>query len=108
MMDYTKKHNDYEKLKSELEKVLEDYETQHGQTDFVTQEGLATQGDEDAQFLLGVMYVLGVWGITQNFIFAHVWFNRSSARGRKDGGYFRDEVFKQISVTQQKEAQNMA
>ena len=107
-MDYTKKQDDYAKLKKALKDVLKDYENINGLVDFNVQRSLAEQGDKEAQFILGVLFILGVRDITPHFIFAYMWFSLASSNGNKDGGKFRDEVFKQLSVTYLKDAQDRA
>ncbi len=107
-MDYTKKQVDYAYLKPLLEKALDNHETINGTANFNKQKQDAEKGDASAQVILGILFALGVRGVTQHFIFAHMWFNLSSSNGNKDGGNFRDEVAKQLSVTYMNEAQDRA
>jgi len=68
---------------------------------------LAEQGEVDAQVLLGVMYKNGI-GVTQDYVFAHMWHNLAAANGLKNGSKSRDIVAKLMTPAQISKAQDMA
>jgi TPR repeat protein len=71
---------------------------------------LADQGNTIAKYDLGVMYKFG-WGVPQDYVIAHMWFNLAAA----DGGNFgamstqnRDELSSKMTSSQIAEAQKLA
>ncbi len=68
---------------------------------------LADQGNAFAQFNLGVMYGNG-WGVTQDYVQAHMWYNLAAARGQKDAGKWRDNLAEKMTPAQIAEAQKLA
>lgn len=65
-----------------------------------------------AQFLLGEMYEHG-WGVSQDLLLAHMWYNLSSMRTdfemeRKQAAAARDKVARRLSPEQLVRAQKMA
>ena len=68
---------------------------------------LAEQGYALAQHNLGVMYGKG-WGVTQNHVLAHMWWNLAAAQGRKGAARNRDKVAAMMTPAQIAEAQRLA
>ena len=68
---------------------------------------LAEQGIAQAQYTLGVMYVIGK-GVPQDYVLAHMWFNLSSSNGVKNGTEGRNMAEKKMSPSQIEKAQEMA
>ncbi len=68
---------------------------------------LAAQGDADAQFNLGVMYHNG-YGVPQDDVQAHMWFNLAEEHGHANAAKNRDIVAKRMTPAQIAEAQKLA
>jgi len=64
----------------------------------------ADQGHPLAQTKLGIMYEDGE-GVPQDRVQAHMWFSLAAAQGSELAGAFRDEVTKQMTLTEIAEAQ---
>ena len=67
----------------------------------------AEQGDADAQYHLSAMYANG-WGISTDFILAHVWGNLANLNGNSNGAEIRDSVAIVMTTNQIQRAQNLA
>ena len=67
----------------------------------------AEQGVAHAQFNLGVMYNQGE-GVMQDDVYAHMWGNIAASNGNEDGGWLRDMVAEQMTLSQIQEAQTHA
>jgi TPR repeat protein len=67
----------------------------------------AEQGVAHAQFNLGVMYNQGE-GVIQDDVYAHMWGNIAASNGNEDGGWLRDMVAEQMTLSQIQEAQTLA
>jgi TPR repeat protein len=67
----------------------------------------AEQGTAYAQNSLGNMYYKG-WGVSQNYVTAHMWFNLAAASGDKVAGTNRDKVAARMTPAQIAEAQKLA
>ena len=50
---------------------------------------LAEKGDVKAQYWLGAMYTVG-FGVPQDDVFAHMWFNLAAGRGSKAAALMRE------------------
>jgi len=59
----------------------------------------AAQGNAEAQYHLGVMYVKGQ-GVLQDYVMAHMYFNIESVNGDKDSVRSRDEVARKMTSSQ--------
>jgi TPR repeat protein len=68
---------------------------------------LAEQGNAEAQFNLGVMYVRGQ-GVSQDYVLGHMWFNLATSRGNKDAAQARDIAALHMTPAQIAEAQRLA
>ena len=68
---------------------------------------LAEQDDAYAQGNLGVMYDKG-WGVPQDYVQAHMWFNLAAAKGDADAIKSRDNVAAKMTPAQISEAQKLA
>jgi len=68
---------------------------------------LAEQGDDAAQYNLGVMYGKGM-GVIQDNIYAHMWFNISASNGNKNAFTNRDIMVKRMTPTDISTAQKLA
>src|SRR5260370_24370165 len=64
----------------------------------------ADQGNADGQNNLGLMYVNG-WGVPQDYVAAHMWFNLAAAGGLKDAATNRDRVAAKMTPQQIAEAE---
>jgi hypothetical protein len=82
----------------------------HGRGDYATALKellpLAEQGDASAQAVLGGMYEEGQ-GVPQDYVHAHMWYNRASAAGVKEAAQARDILAKQMTPAQIAEAQRL-
>jgi len=67
----------------------------------------AEQGNTDGQNMLGFSYKLGA-GVPRDYVMAHMWFNLSSAQGRKSAAKSRDALTKLMTPDQIAEAQRLA
>ena len=67
----------------------------------------AEQGDADAQFNLGSMYVQG-GGVPVNNIKAYIWFSLAKAQGHKGAASNLDIVKEQMTLAQIAKAQALA
>ena len=67
----------------------------------------AEQGNAKAQRNLGLMYAKGK-GVTQNNVYAHMWFNIVAANGDKDAQKNRDIVAKRMTPADISKAQELA
>jgi TPR repeat protein len=68
---------------------------------------LAEQGVEGAQYGLGLMYDKGR-GVSQDFVYAHMWFDLSAAQGNGSALTSRDTAARRMSPAQVAEAQKLA
>ena len=67
----------------------------------------ADQGDDAAQFNLGVMYEKGQ-GLPQDYVLAHMWFSLAASGSNEDAVKQRDTIAKKMMPAQIAEAQKMA
>ena len=67
----------------------------------------AEQGYAIAQHNLGVIYANG-WGVLQDAVLAHMWYNIGGANGNELGTKNRGEIEKLMSREQTAEAQALA
>ena len=67
----------------------------------------AAQGMDAAQYNLGLMYGRG-WGVAQDYVRAHMWFNLAAVSGDADSVKARDITERQMTREQIAEAQKMA
>jgi TPR repeat protein len=71
---------------------------------------LANEGSGIAQSNLGTMYKFG-WGVPQDCVQAHMWFNLSAAQGGLFGDFSaaeRDDLASKMTAAQVAEAQRLA
>ena len=66
----------------------------------------AEQGDAKAQNILGLMYDMGE-GVPQDYILAHKWLNVAAAQGQKNAPKWRDDIAKNMILSQIQEAQRL-
>ena len=67
----------------------------------------ADQGDANAQYNLGLMVDSG-WGVTQDYVQAHMWYNLAAAQGEKLARKWRDILAEKMTPEQIAEAQRLA
>ena len=82
--------------------VLQDYKTAMKWFTLAAEQGVA-----NAQSNLGVMYNQGE-GVIQDDVYAHMWGNIAASNGNEDGGWLRDMVAEQMTLSQIQEAQTLA
>ena len=68
---------------------------------------LAEQGDEAAQYNLGVMYAKGQ-GVPQDNVYAHMWFNLAAVDGYEDASKNRDIIAERMTTEALSKAQSLA
>lgn len=68
---------------------------------------LAEQGDAGAQFSIGLLYDSG-WGVLQDLVYAHMWWNIAASEGNEDGSWNRNSLAKRMTTEQIAEAQKLA
>ena len=68
---------------------------------------LAERGNASAQNLLGFMYAKG-HGVTQNNVFAYMWFSLSASRGQRSALKARARLARSMTPAQIAEAQKLA
>ena len=68
---------------------------------------LAAQGNQNAQYDLGVMYANG-WGVPQDYIQVHMWLNLAATSGDADAIAARDSIANLMSSAEIAEAQKFA
>ena len=68
----------------------------------------AEQGDNKAQYDLGMMYGNGGGGLTQDYVRAHMWLNIAVSNGNKGAWFNLAVVAEMMSQTQVGKAQEMA
>ena len=68
---------------------------------------LATQGNANAQYNLGLMYDEGKT-VTQDYARAYMWFSLAASKGHKGAEEIREKVAKKMTPAQIDEAQKMA
>jgi uncharacterized protein len=68
---------------------------------------LAEQGNAAAQYNLGLMYQNG-YGVVQNNILSHMWYNIASANGYKKSSEWRDNIATKMTSADISKAQAMA
>jgi TPR repeat protein len=85
--------------------------TAHESGDFATALSewtpLAKQGDAVAQSNLGYMYNNG-YGVLQDYVRAHMWFNISASSGNKNASKNRDTVAERMNSSQVGTAQTLS
>jgi TPR repeat protein len=93
---------------------LRDASVAYGNGDYATAlrllRPLANEGSGIAQSNLGIMYKFG-WGVPQDYVLAHMWFNLSSAQGGlfgKASAEDRDYLASKMTPAQIAEAQRLA
>jgi TPR repeat protein len=67
----------------------------------------AEQGNAKAQYNLGYMYAIGQ-GVTQEYVFAHMWFNIAASAGDAGAVEIRNELAKRMSAADISKAQQLA
>ena len=67
----------------------------------------ALQGDADAQFNLGLMYINGE-GVPQDYVTAYAWHNIAAANGNTDAATRKNNVAKQLTPAQITQAQALS
>jgi TPR repeat protein len=67
----------------------------------------AEKGDADAQYAIGIIYMEG-WGVSQDYIQAHMWLNLAAKSGFYVYAKKRDEVAAKMTPAQIAEAQRLA
>jgi len=67
----------------------------------------AEQGHADAQNSLGETYAQGL-GVTQDYVYAHMWFNIAASLGSKDAARRREDVASKMTAAQIAKAQELA
>jgi len=85
---------------------LEAYEKGDYQTAFKEFKALAGQGDADAQFCLGVMYVNGQ-GVPKDYIQAHMWLNLAGVNRDKKTEELRTFIEDRMTSYDISEAQRL-
>ena len=68
----------------------------------------AEQRYAESSYHLGLMYFSGNYGVTQDYILAHMWWNISASQDNKAAGYIRDRLQKKMTATQVEKAQDLA
>ena len=68
---------------------------------------LATKGCAASQYFLGVMYLKG-YGVLQDFVQSHVWFNIAASKGYRKARSYLEKLTNQMSPDQIAEAQKKA
>ena len=68
---------------------------------------LAGKGSTQSQYFLGVMFLKG-YGVLQDFVQAHTWFNIAASRGHKKSRAHLDKITAKMSAEQVAEAQKQA
>ena len=64
----------------------------------------ADQGYDRAQVNLGLMYAMG-WGVQQDYVAAHMWFNLAAAGGLKSAATNRELVAAKMTPQQIEDAE---
>ena len=67
----------------------------------------AQNGFEGAQGALGILY-FGGFGVSEDFVMAHMWFNIAAANGEPNSRSLRETAAKRMTPDQIAEAQRMA
>ena len=68
---------------------------------------LASEGDPQAQYILGSMYATGK-GVLQNYVKAHAWFNIAASRGHDKAAAYREKISGKMTSEQTARAQQLA
>ncbi|MCF8038790.1 MAG: SEL1-like repeat protein [Desulfohalobiaceae bacterium] len=68
---------------------------------------LASEGDPQAQYILGSMYATGK-GVLQNYVKAHAWFNIAASRGHDKAAAYREKISGKMTSEQTAKAQQLA
>ncbi|MBH88791.1 MAG: hypothetical protein CMF71_00980 [Magnetovibrio sp.] len=68
---------------------------------------LAAQGDSSAQYNLGMMYAFGQ-GVTQDNVYAHMWWTLAATSGDADAASYRDFLAKDMSLEEVSRARGLA
>ena len=91
--------------------ALDDCEAAYDRQDYVLAlrlcRPLAEQGDIDAQTAVGNLYYEG-WGVEQNYVLAHMWYNLAAAQDAGVAAKNRDRVAAKMTPAQIAEAQRLA
>ncbi|MCP3672823.1 MAG: SEL1-like repeat protein [Gammaproteobacteria bacterium] len=63
----------------------------------------------ESLFDLGSMYFSGTYGVTQDYVLAHMWWNLAASQGEEAAGFLRDRLEKQrMTISQVEKAQRLA
>jgi len=92
---------------SDIDRALKAYQAGDYQTAFPLFKRLAEQEHALAQFALGVMYHHG-WGVPQDYVKAHIWYNLSAAQGVETARKNRKIIATKMAPEQVAEAQRLA
>ena len=92
---------------TDFDKVLAAFEAGDYETALREWKPLAEQGRPDAQLNLGIMYDNG-YGVIQDHVYAHMWFNIASANGLEKARENRDLVANKLTPNQMADAQKLA
>ncbi|MFL2647248.1 MAG: tetratricopeptide repeat protein [Dehalococcoidia bacterium] len=67
----------------------------------------AEQDNALGKYFIGQYYEDG-WGVPQNKVYAHMWYNLSHAQGFGSGDYSRDRIAEEMTVTEITAAEQLA
>jgi TPR repeat protein len=68
---------------------------------------LAERGHASSQYGIGVRYATG-WGVPQDYVLAHKWYNLAAAAGDQDAAESRNDLASKMTAAQIAEAQKLA
>ena len=92
---------------SDFETAMDAYERQEYAAAAKIFRTLAATGDNHAQYLLGRLYAHG-YGVVQDYVEAHKWFNLAASRGHNHAAAARDAIAERMNSSQIAEAQRLA
>ncbi len=94
-------------VRADFDEGLDGYEQGDYEAALKEWQPLAEEGDADAQFGIGFIYMMG-HGVPQDLVQAHMWFDLAAARGHGEARQAREDIATLMSPSQIKEAQRLA
>lgn len=92
---------------ADFNSAMSAYDRKHYTEAFREFRNLAEQGQAEAQYMLGYLYLRGE-GAPQDYVQAHKWFNLAASRGKPESARARDELARRMTSAQIAEAQGLA
>ncbi len=108
MTDSGKNKIDFVFALASISKNLQIYEGKNGKIDINNLETFAENGGSLEQFLVGGIYLTGIYGVSSDYVRSYMWLTISFKNGEENISNFIDIAAKEMTPEQIAEAQKLA